>query len=225
LVVSSNVKSKYFQWFNGYRYPFNRLETDADLSSQEYYGWACNPDGSRVFFAYAGNHDGNTITITKILCPAETGTTVDQVTVGNLNIGASGAFASGTTGVFVPAGAAATGKRTLPLTGTNGSWVYTDTIAPGAVILQANANGAVCTRSFMLASMAGMFANGAIKMAEIEQNFDYDFIMGKGYQMIFGTGITLDPLGIPNGYILIEHAIDVVGYSCPVASVINATVA
>jgi hypothetical protein len=226
LSFGSNSNSFYTQWFNGYRYPFNRLETLPDLSTQEYYAWACNPDGSRVFFAYAGNHNGKTLTITKILAPALTGTTIDAVSVGNLSVGGSATRAAAdTAGVFTPAGAAASGKRTLPLTGTNGAWVYSDTIATGAIILQANANGAVCTRSFMLASMAGMFANGAIKMAEIEQNFDYDFVMGKGYQMIFGTGIALDPLGIPNGYILIEHAIDVVGYSCPVASAIGAAVA
>ena len=102
----------------------------------------------------------------------------------------------------------------------NGSWVYTDTIAAGAIILAANANGAIIGRSFTFAAMAGCFAHGAVKMAEIGQNFDYDFVMGNGYKMIFGTGVALDPLGIPNGYILIEHAIDVVGYSVPIAGAV-----
>lgn len=213
IVNSANTKSLYFQFFDGFDRSnrVTRLDTAPTLTSVEYYAWACNPDGSRVFFAYNGGHNGNQITITKILCPAQSGTTVDQATVGGLNVGGSAAYASGTTGVFVPAG---TGLN-LPLTGVNGDWVYTDTIAAGAVIVQANKNGVTYTRSFALASMAGMLAHGRVKMARIEQNFDYDFVMGSGFQMIFGTGIPLDPLGTPNGYVLIEHAYELVGYACP----------
>jgi len=212
LVVSAaNLKSLYFQWFDGYRYPYNRLEAAPNLAAIEYYGWACNPDGSRVFFAYNGNHDGNLINITKILCPAQAGTTIDQATVGQLNIGATAAYAAGTTGAFTPAG---TGSN-LPLSGTNGAWVYTDTIAPGAVILQANSQGTVYTRSMCFGAMAAMYANGRVKMKEIEQDFDYEFVQGSGFMMIFGTGIALDPLGVPNGYLLIEHAYEITGYPCP----------
>lgn len=211
IVNSANVKSLYFQWFDGYRYPYNRLEAAPDLSSIEYYGWACNPDGSRVFFAYNGNHNGNEINITKILCPAQAGTTVDRATVGQLNIGATAAYASGTTGVFTPSG---TGLN-LPLIGANGSWVYTDTIAPGAIIVQANSQGVVYTRSFCFGAMAAMWANGRVQMQEIEQNFDYDFVKGSGFAMIFGTGVALNPLGVPSGYLLIEHAYELTGYPCP----------
>jgi len=211
IVNAANEKSLYFQWFDGYRYPYNRLEAAPNLSTVEYYGWACNPDGSRVFFAYNGNHNGNQINITKILCPAQGGTTIDQATVGQLNIGSTAAYASGTTGVFTPAG---TGLN-LPLTGANGAWVYTDTIAPGAVILQANSRGTVYTRSMCFGAMAAMWANGRVKMQEIEQNFDYDFVKGSGFAMIFGTGVALDPLGVPNGYLLIEHAYEITGYPCP----------
>lgn len=207
IVNASNTKSLYFQWFDGYRFPHSRLETPPNLSAVEYYAWACNPDGSRVFFAYNGNHDGNQIAITKILCPAVAGTTIDQATVGQLNVGGSAAFASGSTGVFTVGGAGAN----LPAT----EWTYTDTIQPGAVILQANAQGTTYTRSLALGASAGLMAHGKVKMAEIEQKFDYDFVMGNGYQMIFGTGVCLDPLGNPNGYLLIEHAYEVVGYPCP----------
>ncbi len=209
IVNAGNTKSLYFQFFDGYnranRTP--RIETAPTLTAVEYYAWACNPDGSRVFFAYNGGHNGNQITITKILCPAQNGTTVDQTTVGQLVVGADAAYASGSTGVFTVGGSGCT----LPTT----RWTYTDTIAPGAIILQANSQGTTYTRSFMLASMAGMFANGRVKMAEIAQNFDYDFVKGNGFQMIFGTGVCLDPLGVPNGYILIEHAYEYTGYPCP----------
>lgn len=213
IVSATNTKSLYFQFFDGFDRSnrITRLDTAPTLTAVEYYAWACNPDGSRVFFAYNGGHNGNQITITKILCPAVTGTTVDQTTVGALVAGSTAAFASGTTGVWTPGGTGAN----LPTTGVNGAWVYTDTIAPGAVIVQANSSGVTYTRSFMLASMAGMLAHGRVKMARIEQNFDYDFVMGSGFQMIFGTGIPLDPLGTPNGYVLIEHAYELVGYACP----------
>jgi hypothetical protein len=217
IVNADNTKSKYFQWFDGYQFTFSRQEALPDLSGNEYYFWACNPDGSRVFGAYAGNHNGNQIAITKILAPAVGATTIDQVTVGDLNIGDAAAFASGSAGVFTVSGTVASGKLAVDTAGPNGTFVLTDTIAAGAVILQANSRGTVYSRSFTLASMAGMYAHGRVKMAQIEQNFDYDYVMGKGFQMIFGTGVALDPLGVPNGYVLIEHAIDVTGYPCPAA--------
>jgi hypothetical protein len=217
IVNSDNALSRYFQWFDGHPFQFSRQEALPNLSGNEYYFWACNPDGSRVFGAYSGLNavvGGNQITITKILCPAQTGTTIDQVTVGQLSIGASAAYASGTTGPFTPGGSTS-GNKSLPTTGPNGAWVYTDTIAPGAVILQANSQGVVYGRSFMLASMAGVMAHGNVEITPIQQNFDYDFVKGQGFMMIFGTGVVTDPDGRPNGYICIEHALDVVGYPCP----------
>lgn len=218
IVNADNTKSRYFQWFDGYQFQFSRQEALPDYSAVEYYGWACNPDGSRVFFAYNGNHNGNQIAITKILSPGGvSGTTIDQVTVGQLNVGSTAAYASGTAGVFTVGGTVATDMKAVDTAGPDGTFVLTDTIAAGAVILQANSQGTVYTRSFEFAAMAGMFAHGRIKMAEITQNFDFDWVMANGYQMIFGTGVCLDPLGVPNGYILIEHALDVDGYPVPAA--------
>lgn len=206
IVNAANTQNLYFQWFDGYRYPYNRLEAEPDLSTVEYYGWACNPDGSRVFFAYNGNHNGNQITITKILSPAVAGTTIDQTTVGQLTAGTNAlsgdTFAGGL-------------DSNLPALGTNGTWVYSNTIDAGAVILQANSQGTVYTRSMCFGAMAAMWANGRVKMQEIQQDFDYEFVKGNGFAMIFGTGIALDPLGTPNGYLLIEHAYEITGYPCP----------
>jgi hypothetical protein len=219
IVNADNTDTRYFEWFDGHPFQFSRQEALPNLSANEYYFWACNPDGSRVFGAYNGLNaalGGNQIAITKILCPGGvSGTTVDHVTVGDLNVGSTAAYASGTAGVFTVDGDIASGKQGVDTAGPDGTFVLTDTIQDGAVILQANSQGTVYSRSFMFGSMAAMFAHGRIKMAEIEQNFDYDYVMGKGFQMIFGTGVALDPNGVPNGYILIEHAIDVVGYPCP----------
>lgn len=215
-VDSTNTDSLYFQWFDGYVYPYNRLETGPTLTSVPYYGWVCNPDGSRAFIEYVGGHDGNVITVTKILAGNDVGadgagsggtSTKGYKTVGELTTGTDSTTSSNV--ITIGTG------TTLPATGVNGSWVYTDAIQAGAVVLQANAKGVCYSRSFMFGSMAAMFAHGAVKMQRIMQNFDYDFVKGSGYQMIFGTGVALDPLGNPNGYILIEHAVDHVGYPCP----------
>lgn len=209
-VNATNLKSRYFQWFDGHPFQFSRQEALPNLSGNDYYAWAVNPDGSRVFFSYAGLNavvGGNVLTVKKILRPGADSGVGSQI-VGQLN--ATGITLSGTT---FPGGL--TGGANLQVSGANGAWVYSTTIASGAVIIQANSQGVVYGRSFMLASMAACFAHGKVKMAEIEQNFDYDFVMGKGYQMIFGTGVCLDPLGVPNGYILIEHAMTLTGYPCP----------
>jgi hypothetical protein len=211
IVNAGNLLSRYFQWFEGYQFRFSRLEEPADLSGNEYYGWAINPDGSRVFFAYAGNHNGNQITITKILAPAQTGTTIDQATVGQLNVGADAAYVGGTTGPFTVGGSGVT----VPTEGPIGDWVYSDTIAPGAVILGANARGVTFTRSFQLGSMAACFAHGKIKMQAIKQDRDFDFVVARGMAMIFGTGVTTNTLKKPRNYILIEHAYEVTGYPVP----------
>ncbi|MEY3895825.1 MAG: hypothetical protein RLZZ214_1345 [Verrucomicrobiota bacterium] len=211
LKCTLGTKSRYFQWFDGHPFQFSRQEALSNLSGTDYYAWACNPDGTRVFFSYAGHNaevKGNTLKVKAILSPAATGS-VDAAIVGQLNVGSA---VLNTTANTFPG----TGSNNLQVAGANGNWVYSNTIQAGAIIIQANSQGVIYGRSFMLASMAACFAHGKVKMAEIEQNFDYDFVMGKGYQMIFGTGVCLDPLGVPNGYILIEHAMTLTGYPCPV---------
>ncbi|MCE5310443.1 MAG: hypothetical protein LLG20_22630 [Acidobacteriales bacterium] len=213
-VNASNTLSRYFQFFDGHPWQFSRQESLPNFSGNEYYAWACNPDGSRVFFSYDGLNGvvgGNTLTVKKILSPQATGS-ADATTVGQLTTGTNALDPGATTAADEFLGG---GDSNLLATGPNGTWKYSNTIDSGAVILQANSQGVVYARSFMLASMAALFAHGRVKMAEIEQNFDYDYVMGNGFQMIFGTGVVLDPLGNPNGYIMIEHALDVVGYPCP----------
>lgn len=205
---AANLKSRYTQWFGGKAYKYNRLET-LIVDTRTYYAWAINPDGSRAFVSYAASgNNGNQITLTNILSPAVSGTTFDATTVGNLNLGSGASVTSniitlGTTG------------RTVPATGVNGTWVYTNKIQAGAVILQANANGTPYTRSFMLASMAGAFATGSVDMSPIEQIRDFGFVQGRGFKMIYGTTIPRNAENKINGYMLIEHAIEHAGYPVP----------
>ena len=209
IVSAANTKSRYFQWFAGYDFVHNRVETPTSTAANTYYGWACNPDGSRVFFSYAGNHNGNQITLTAILSPAVASTTLDATTVGNLTLGTSPSVSSN----VITLG---TGTN-LPTTGANGTWVYSNKIQSGAVIFQANANGVIYTRSFAFGAMAACFAHGRVMMNEIEQERDYGFVKGRGYEMIFGTGVTKNAsVKKPVGYLVIEHAVDVPGYAVPI---------
>lgn len=202
---AENTLSRYFQWWEGYQFLYNRVEALPNLSGNEYYGWAINPDGSVVFFAYAGNHNGNQITVTKLLSPAATGA-LDATTVGELAVG--NVALSGTT---FPGG----GTSSLPVTGPNGAWVYSNTIAPGAVCFQANAKGVPYSRSYVLGSMAGCYAHGRVRLSPIKQERDYDFVHGRGFQMIFGTGVCTNAQKRPVGYLLVEHAVEHPGYPLP----------
>tara|TARA_R110002167_G_scaffold106109_6_gene272451 strand:- start:4176 stop:5654 length:1479 start_codon:yes stop_codon:yes gene_type:complete len=201
IVNSANTKSRYFQWFDGYEFVFNRIETPADLSSNEYYAWIVNPDGSVGFVAYAGGFDGNQITITKILSFDGTDTsTLGETTVGEL---------------ITDTAAWTGGASTLEVSGPNGTWVYTDSFVAGAKIFQANAKGVPYSRSFVFGAMAATFAHGRVRMTEITQDRDYDFVKGRGFQMIFGTAVCKNTNSKPRNYLLIEHAISHPGYPVP----------
>jgi hypothetical protein len=208
IVNAANTKSLYFQWFGGKAFKYNRIE-DLVIDTSTYYFWAINPDGSRVFGSYAASgNNGNQITITNILSPAVATTTTDATTVGNLNLGSGASVTSnvitlGTTGL------------SLPATGTNGAWVYSNKIQAGAVIIQANANGVPYSRSFMFGTMAGAFATGSVEMSPIQQVRDFGFVQGRGFEMIYGTTVCKNAEKKINGYLLIEHAIEHEGYPVP----------
>jgi N4-gp56 family major capsid protein len=214
IVNAANTKSLYFQWFNGVPLEYNRLEALPNLSANTYYAWACNPDGSRAFVSYAGLNGvagANQLTIKNILAPAAGTSGKGATTVGALVVGASAAYASGATGVYNPGGSGVT----LPTTGVNGAWVYTNQIKEGAVLIQANARGVPYTRSFVFGSMSACFAHGRVRMTPIKQERDYDFVFGRGFKMIFGTGVCKNTAKKPVGYLVIEHAIDHPGYPVP----------
>lgn len=203
---ATNLKSLYFQWFEGYRFPFNRQETLAGFPSVDAstrYCWIINPDGSLGFASYVGSgNNGNQITLTAILSPSAAAG-VRAATVGQLKTQAA---ASGLwTG----------GISTLPVSGANGAWTYTDSFVADAVVIQANAQGVPYARSFVFGAMSACFANGRIAMNQIEQTRDFGFTVGKGFEMIFGTCVTKNTVGKPAGYLLVEHAIEHEGYAVP----------
>lgn len=213
---TTNTKSLYFQWFDGIPYKYNRIEALPNLSGNTYYAWACNPDGSRCFLSYDGLNavvGGNSITVKNILMPtgATNTSTKGAATVGNLTFGTGG---NGMT--FSGRTVTALGTdATLPATGVNGAWVYKAEVQEGAVLIQANANGVPYSRSFAFGSMAACYAHGRIRMSPIEQKRDYDFVFGRGFKMIFGTGVCKNTTKKPKNYLVIEHAVEHPGYPVP----------
>lgn len=208
----NNTKSLYFQWFDGIPYYFNRVEGAKDFSANEYYAWACNPDGSRCFVSYQGLSTmggGNRITIKNILAPAAGTSGKGLATVGRLTFGTTNLVVTGKTITTLGT------EATVPATGTNGAWVYKTEIQRDAVLIQANRDGVPYSRSFAFGSMSGCFAHGRIKMTGIEQKRDYGFIHGNGYKAIYGTGTCKNTLQKPSNYLLIEHAIEHPGYAVP----------
>ena len=83
------------------------------------------------------------------------------------------------------------------------------------MIIQANAQGVPYARSFVFGAMAACFADGRIAMNQVEQVRDFNFTIGKGFEMIFGTGVVKNTLQKPMGYIIVEHAIEHEGYAVP----------
>jgi hypothetical protein len=204
---ATNTTSRYFQWFDGYQFQFSRQEISATpafplVDSGVHYAWVINPSGSIGFVSYVGsNNNGNKIVVQKVLSP-KTAAGIRNTTVGELTT-------SGTVNVWTG------GSSTLPATGPNGNWTYTDIFDIGAVVIQANAKGVPYGRSFVFGAMAACSAHGRVKMNQIEQTRDFGFTIGKGFEMIFGTAVTTNTLKQPTNYLLVEHAIEHEGYPVP----------
>lgn len=199
---TANTAALYFQFFPGYAYKFYQDESPA-ADSASYYAWACNPNGSRAFVKYTGSaNDGNVITVSQILATAAGTSAKGSKTVGSLSLGTTPTVSSNVitpdTDANVPA-----------------HFTYTDKIQAGAYIIAANANGTPVGKSFIFGAMTAAFAFGRFEREMIEQEQDFGFVMAKGYKEIFGTGVILNPLGKPVGYLLVEHAISHEGYEVP----------
>lgn len=205
---ATNTKSRYFQWFKGYDFKFIKTQ-DAVVDAAQHYAWACNPDGTVAFIGYIGSGNvGNSITVNKILSAAAGVSTLGVTTVGNVTLGAGG-------GLAVDAGTRVLTKGVGGNIPTAWDGKVVDAVKVGAILIQANANGNQIGYTFMFGSMAACYATGRIAMAGIEQERDYGFALGKGFEMIFGTGVTKNPYKKPAGYQLVEHVLTNEGYLTP----------
>jgi hypothetical protein len=104
-----------------------------------------------------------------------------------------------------------TGGSTL----TTGTWVLVDKVDVGAVIIPANAKGVPIGYGFIFGAHAACRAYGSVQMNGIEQDDDYSFIKGKGYEMVYGQAPTINTNGVTNGYLLLEFAVEHEGYPVP----------
>ena len=201
---ADNTDSRYFQFFKGYDWLFT-ADQSAAPDSGTYYAWVINPDGSVAFISYTGsNNNGNTILVKNILTPNGAGTsTKGATTVGQLSVNT-------TPSPDVWTG----GNGNLPATW----WTYTDEIQVDAVVIQANAKGTQIGYGFTFGAMASCFAYGRVQMNAIEQVLDFGWAQGNGFETIFGTGVTLNPLKKPVGYLFQEYAVEHEGYSTPALS-------
>jgi N4-gp56 family major capsid protein len=207
---STNTTSLYFQHFPGFRYEFTE-DDKLGADSTVYYAWAVNPDGTICFLSYTGStgNTGNQITITNILSAAAGTSTLGATTVGSLYLGVGGSLAvNGTTRVLT-----AGGTPTLPT--DIASYTLVDGVKSGAVIIPANAKGVPIGYGFIFGAHAACRAYGSVQMNGIEQEDDYSFIKGKGYEMVYGQAPTINTNGVTNGYLLLEFAIEHEGYPVP----------
>jgi len=210
---STNTTSLYFQFFPGHRYEFTEDDKLAS-NTTEAYAWAVNPDGTICFLAYAGTTGftgtaGNQITVSKILSAAAGTSTLGSTTVGGLYLGVGGALAVGASTRILVSG----GSATLPV--DIASYVLVDGVKSGAVIIPANSKGVPIGYGFIFGANAACRAYGSVQMNGIEQDDDYSFIKGKGYEMVYGQAPTINTNGVTNGYLLLEFACDHEGYPVP----------
>ncbi|HYF33992.1 MAG TPA: DUF4043 family protein [Prosthecobacter sp.] len=220
IVNESNERSRYFEWFPGFKYEwwegqapasesssfwgsfYNHATTGIAGSGRSYYAWLVNPDGSVGFVRYAGNaNSGNKITLNGILNPDNTadGSGLGFASLGNF-------VSTGNTWGLNTAGNAYTRAAGSDSGSANCSpdFKWASSFDAGAYIIPCNANGAPEMYSLMLAQHAAVRAYvGEDKF--ISQERDYGFVSGFGYETIFGQSPCQRTDGKTNGYLLIEH--------------------
>ncbi len=211
LVNKSNTLSQYFQFFEGYDYKFTE-DQGAAPDSTVYYAWVINPNGSLGFISYVGSDNtGNKIIINKILSPHANTHNASNTGAGALVATTVGDLTINTTDTWTG------GAATLPASSADyGTWTYTDEFVADAVVIPANSHGVPFGRSFVFGAMSSCYANGRVVLNQVEQLVDFGFVTAKGYEMIFGTGVTHNANKKPVGYLMVEHAITHEGYPVPV---------
>lgn len=201
---ADNTKSRYFQWFPGFDYPYLEVQQPT-VDNSLHYAWVLNPNGSYVFVEYIGSgNDGNSITINKILSPEGEGTSgKGSEVVGNIN--ATGdSWGNGVVNV----GGGGTGN-------TSPNHTYSDEIQSGAHAIYANANGVPIGWTLEFGCNAAYRAYGHAEHSMIRDEFDYGFVKGCGYMGVWGSVLHQRFDKITNGYVLIEHAVKQAGFNPP----------
>lgn len=189
----------YFEFFSNAPYTYINGETIAADIATDRYAWILvlsGADAGKVSFINYRVNDGNAITIIKQL-----GTTVAGVY--NTTVG----------GVVNAAGIVTVTGKTV----SGGPYTITENaIAPGALMVEANANGVPFGYSYMLGEGAGMCGHGSLKgrsamAARTEEHRNHGMDHGIGVETVWGVNTTKRTDGLIPNYVLVEHALNVDG--------------
>ena len=189
---SAATKPQYASFYAGYDWVWVEGQTAAP-DSNDYYLWIVNQatNGLAGFYKYTGtSNNGNKITIKN-----EAGDSA----------GAGGRLGSATSSV----------RSTQIGQITYNSAVHTDAHPLGAIVIPANQYGTPIGYSFVFGAGAALRAEGSITANKINQERDYGFVRGMGYEGIWGQTPTVDSKGKPRNYVLLEHAVEYAGVTVP----------
>lgn len=103
---------------------------------------------------------------------------------------------------------------------TMGSWTYDPTynkvaFPTGSLIYQVNSRVVPVNDIYLLASEVGGKCYGQVKNKRIEQEDDYGALQGRGVWSIYGSDLRKDTLGDYRGFVRIQAAYEIPGYSLP----------
>lgn len=103
---------------------------------------------------------------------------------------------------------------------TLGNWTWDATqnkeaFPTGSLIVQVNANVAPVGDIFVFGAEAGAKAYGSIKNKRIQQKTDYEVQNGLGMHTIYGADMKQDTLGKYRGFIRIQCAYELAGFTLP----------
>ncbi len=227
-VAKPNLKVPYMAWLGGYAYQwFEGQATDTctqapgggawanfytALGATVNYAWLVNPDGSVGFVRWTGSgNNGNQITLTGILDPNGALTsTIGSATLGNMVATGDAWGYTGAAYVRAVGGAGATSNCS-----SDSTWA--SDFDAGAYIIPCNTNGAVNMNSLMLGKNSAVRAYVGDDVL-IQQPQDYGFVMGGGYESIFGQAPCIRTDFKTPGYSLLKHAGQHPGLEVPTLS-------
>lgn len=200
----------FFGYFNNYDWQFVEGQTPNPDSTNRYLviynltDSGAGDVGKWGFYRYQTNN-GNTIT------------TAAYTANDPFALAGAGGPSGGRLQSTANNGASDTGHTVVGNVTWNAS-VNTTAHPEGSLILQTNSYGVPFAYSVLLGREAVMRGYGMNPMKRINNNQDYDFLAGQGYQITYGQTPFYDTNGVVRRYILLVHTISYPGINLPVVS-------
>jgi len=130
----------------------------------------------------------------------------------------SGAFGSNGNNITITNRLAASASGAAVTTLGNWSWDASqnkEAFPTGSLIVQVNANVVPVGDVFVFGADAGAKAYGQVKNKRIKQLTDYDALVGYGVHTIYGADMRQDTLGNYRGFMRIQCAYELPGFTLP----------